>query len=57
MTNEPTVAFMFRAPASLIERVDAWRGRQEGVPNRTEAIRRILDAWLNAEKIRSRSSK
>jgi len=41
----------FRAPMQLFERLDLWRGQQKGVPNRSEAMRRALAAFLDREDV------
>ena len=33
----------------LIRAIDVWRGAQEGVPSRAEAIRRLVEIALKAE--------
>jgi hypothetical protein len=35
-------------PAELAKRIDTWRGRQEGVPNASQAIRDLLEWALDA---------
>jgi len=40
-----------RLPTELLERLDYWRGRERGVPNRSEAVRRILIAFLDREDV------
>ncbi len=35
---------------SQVERIDAWRKEQDDLPSRSEAIRRLVDLGLNAEK-------
>jgi hypothetical protein len=35
-------------PDELVKRIDAWRGRQEGVPNASLAIRQLLEWALDA---------
>ena len=35
-------------PDELVKRIDAWRGRQEGVPNASQAIRELLEWALDA---------
>jgi metal-responsive CopG/Arc/MetJ family transcriptional regulator len=35
----------------LVAQVDKWRGAQEGVPNRSEAIRRMIVAALERDGI------
>lgn len=36
-------------PDSLVEAVDRWRAQQPGIPNRSEAIRRLLEIALRSE--------
>jgi metal-responsive CopG/Arc/MetJ family transcriptional regulator len=45
MKNE---RFEMRAPAELLSRVDEWRREQPDIPNRSEAIRRLIEAGLEA---------
>ncbi len=49
--KQDLVAMQFRAPVDLFERLDLWRGQQKGVPNRSEALRRALSAFLDHEDI------
>jgi hypothetical protein len=48
-------------PDDLVKRIDAWRGRQDGVPNASQAIRmlieRSLDADANGDKPKQRGRK
>ncbi|MCC7267877.1 MAG: ribbon-helix-helix protein, CopG family [Caulobacteraceae bacterium] len=37
-----------RLPDDLAGKIDAWRRAQADIPTRSEAIRRLLDAALNA---------
>jgi hypothetical protein len=37
-------------PRELIRAIDAWRGAQEGVPSRAEAIRRLVEIALAVER-------
>ena len=37
-------------PTTLIEKVDAWRRREEDLPNLSEAIRRIIEMGLEGAK-------
>lgn len=48
MMDEP-VRLDMRIPKALIVRMDRWRGAQEDVPSRSEAIRRLLEIGLDAE--------
>jgi hypothetical protein len=36
-------------PMKLILRIDAWRGRQPGVPNTSHAIRTLVEMALDAD--------
>lgn len=38
-----------RMPRDLVERIDAWRGRQEDKPARPEAVRRLVERALDQE--------
>ncbi|MCC3245092.1 ribbon-helix-helix domain-containing protein [Methylocystis sp. WRRC1] len=46
--QEPLVTF--RAPASLIERIEKWAARQKDAPSRSEAIRRLLEKAMEKSK-------
>jgi metal-responsive CopG/Arc/MetJ family transcriptional regulator len=52
--KQELMAMQFRAPVDLMERLDLWRGQQKGVPNRSEALRRALSAFLDREDIPKR---
>ena len=51
MKGEPR-RFEMLAPPEWLDKVDAWRARQPGIPSRAEAIRRLVDAALAAERRR-----
>jgi len=34
-------------PMSWLRKIDAWRRRQPDLPNRSEAVRRLVDAGMN----------
>jgi hypothetical protein len=36
-------------PQRLILRIDAWRARQPGVPNTSQAIRKLIEMALDAD--------
>ena len=36
-------------PDSLVAKVDQWRARQPDIPNRSEAMRRLIEKGLDAE--------
>ena len=37
-------------PTALIEKVDAWRRREDDLPNLSEAIRRLVEMGLEGAK-------
>jgi metal-responsive CopG/Arc/MetJ family transcriptional regulator len=37
-------------PTALIEKVDAWRRREDDLPNLSEAIRRLVEMGLESAK-------
>jgi uncharacterized protein len=41
-----TERFEMRLDESILERVDAWRGRQPDVPTRSESVRRLVETGL-----------
>jgi hypothetical protein len=43
-----TERFEMRAPSDLLRSVDDWRRHQPDLPNRSEAIRRLIEVGLNA---------
>lgn len=45
--QQKTERFEMRLEADALERVDAWRGRQDDVPSRAEAMRRLMDSGLS----------
>jgi uncharacterized protein len=48
-----TERFEMRVESTLLERVDAWRGRQDDLPSRAEAIRRLLEVGMAEPEQRS----
>ena len=45
-----TARFELRTSRSLLKHVDEWRRRQEDLPNRSEAIRRLLEIAIRVEQ-------
>jgi metal-responsive CopG/Arc/MetJ family transcriptional regulator len=45
-----TERFEMRLETTMIERVDAWRRKQEDLPSRAEAFRRLIEMGLSAKK-------
>jgi hypothetical protein len=42
--------FEMRAPPDLLKRIDEWRREQPDIPNRSEAIRRLIEAGLTSQR-------
>lgn len=49
MTEEQTERFQMRVSPKFIKSVDAWRRKQEDLPSRSEAIRRLVEIALKAK--------
>jgi hypothetical protein len=43
-----TVRFEMKVPEDLLVRVDDWRRQQPDLPNRSEAMRRLIEAGVTA---------
>jgi len=56
-TGMKNARFEMKVPEDLLGRVDQWRGQQSDVPNRSEAIRRLIEAGLKAGTIPNRGTK
>jgi hypothetical protein len=50
MTDEQTERLQMRVSKDFIRIVDAWRRKQEDLPGRSEAIRRLVEIGLKAKK-------
>jgi uncharacterized protein YfbU (UPF0304 family) len=49
MSTQPmTERFEMRLGQSVLERLDAWRGNQSDLPSRSETVRRLVEAGLDA---------
>jgi uncharacterized protein YfbU (UPF0304 family) len=48
MTPTRTERFEMRVEEQLLERVDEWRGKQDDMPSRAEAIRRLVELGLGS---------
>ena len=46
MKPEKSGRFEMVTPPGWMERIDAWRAKQPGIPSRAEAIRRLVDKAL-----------
>ena len=49
MTDEQTERLQMRVSKEFIQMVDAWRRKQEDLPGRSEAIRRLVELGLKAK--------
>lgn len=48
-----TTRFEIRFPVEFLEAIDLWRRKQDDLPNRSEAIRRLAERGLKAKEKRS----
>jgi hypothetical protein len=46
---EMTQRFELRIPADFFQAIDSWRRRQEDLPSRAEAIRRLVELGLKVK--------
>jgi hypothetical protein len=52
---EKNLTFQFRTSSDFLKLLDDWRRKQEpDIPSRAEAIRRLVEAGIKAEKKRPR---
>jgi metal-responsive CopG/Arc/MetJ family transcriptional regulator len=49
MTDEQTERLQMRVSPEFIKSVDNWRRKQEDLPSRSEAIRRLVEQALKAK--------
>lgn len=42
--------FQLRVPLSFFKMIDDWRRKQEDLPGRSEAVRRLVEAGIKAER-------
>jgi metal-responsive CopG/Arc/MetJ family transcriptional regulator len=52
--NSDSEKFLLVAPTALLARVDEWRRKQPDIPNRSEAMRRLMALALDADDKRKR---
>jgi len=50
--EEKTQRFEMRIPPEFFKAIDSWRRKQEDLPSRAEAIRRLVEIGLKAERKR-----
>jgi hypothetical protein len=50
MTDEQTERLQMRVSKEFIQMVDAWRRKQEDLPSRSEATRRLVELGLKVKK-------
>ena len=48
--EENTKRLNMVVPASWMEKIDQWRAKQPDLPNISEAVRRLVEAGLDATK-------
>lgn len=49
LVEEKNERFEMRVPASFLKLVDDWRRKQEDLPSRAEAIRRLVEQALKGK--------
>ncbi len=49
LMSEKFNSYHLKAPDSLMKMVDAWRAKQPDLPNRSEAIRRLIQIGLKSD--------
>jgi hypothetical protein len=47
--DEKTERFEMRVPSSFLKMIDDWRRKQEDLPSRAAAIRRLVELGLKAK--------
>jgi hypothetical protein len=47
--DEKTERFEMRVPASFLKMIDDWRRKQDDLPSRAAAIRRVIELGLKAK--------
>ena len=52
--DDETIRLNLAVPASLMKKVDEWRRHEPEIPGRSEAIRQLLEAALEASKKRGK---
>ncbi len=50
MSDEQSERLQMRVSKNLLKKVDGFRRTQDDLPNRSEAIRRLIEAGLKMEK-------
>lgn len=55
MKTEETQVIAFRATSGLVRQIDRWRGSQDDVPGRAEAIRRLVTRALGKGRLEGNS--
>lgn len=49
-SNDPSRTFQMRVRKSFMDKIDAWRRQQEDLPPQAEAIRRLVEKGLEADR-------
>jgi len=49
-TTDPSRTFQMRVRKSFMDKVDAWRREQDDLPPQAEAIRRLVEKGLEADR-------
>jgi hypothetical protein len=48
--NDPSRVFQMRVRKSFMDKIDGWRRHQEDIPPQAEAIRRLVEKGLEADR-------
>lgn len=48
--SDPSRTFQMRVRKSFMDKIDAWRREQEDLPVQAEAIRRLVEKGLEADR-------
>jgi hypothetical protein len=49
-TTDPSRTFQMRVRKSFMDKIDRWRREQEDLPPQAEAIRRLVEKGLEADR-------
>jgi hypothetical protein len=55
--NDPSRVFQMRVRKSFMDKVDNWRRIQEDIPPQAEAIRRLVEKGLEADRAEAKKRK
>jgi hypothetical protein len=56
-TNDPSRIFQMRVRKSFMDKIDNWRRHQDDIPPQAEAIRRLVEKGLEADRAEARKKR